>query len=270
MSRLSRRCFVHTTGLALFGLSQGTAVPAAQTPAGAVTGTSPEWLPLQDPALVREMVSVAHGDARRVRELAEAHPSLANASIDWGFGDWEDALGASAHMGRRDIAEVLLAQGARISIFAAAMMGQLDVVKACVAARPGVQRTAGPHGITLLAHARAGGPDAAAVVTYLEAIGDADRRPPSVPLDASDRDAIVGRYTFGPGPRDHFDVGLSRTSQPGIARPGSARRSLTHTGGLVFFPAGVPSLKVAFARTAGVVTHLTLAEPDVYLTARRA
>jgi hypothetical protein len=32
-----------------------------------------------------------------------------------------------------------------------------DVVKALVAARPGVQRTLGPHGITLLAHAEVGG-----------------------------------------------------------------------------------------------------------------
>ena len=51
------------------------------------------------------------------------------------------------------------------------MMGQLDVIKAFVVAMPGVQRTYGPHGITLMAHARAGGADAAPVLQYLAALG---------------------------------------------------------------------------------------------------
>ena len=55
--------------------------------------------------------------------------------------------------GRREIAEFLLAHGARPTVFSAAMLGQLDVVKAFVSASPGVQRTLGPHGITLMAHA---------------------------------------------------------------------------------------------------------------------
>jgi hypothetical protein len=50
-----------------------------------------------------------------------------------------------------------LAHGARPSIFSAAMLGQLAVVRAFTEAAPGVQGTPGPHGITLLAHARAGG-----------------------------------------------------------------------------------------------------------------
>jgi hypothetical protein len=233
-----------------------------------MSGAPPEWLPMQDPAMVREMVTVSHFDAKRVRELVEQHPSLANASVDWGFGDWEDALGAAAHTGRREIAEVLLAHGARISVFAAAMLGQLAVVKALVAARPGVQRILGPHGITLMAHAKAGGPDAAAVVKYLEEAGDADRRPPTAPLEDADRDAIVGRYAFGTGPRDYFDIDLNN-GQLGIVRAGTTRRGLGHTGALVFFPAGVPSVKIAFARAGGNITQMTLAEPDVYLTARR-
>ena len=269
MSRFSRRRFVHSTGLAALGLSVSVPVRAGQSPVDSTASAPPEWLPMQDPAMVKEMVTVSHFDAKRVRELVERHPSLANASVDWGFGDWEDALGAAAHTGRREIAELLLTHGARISIFAAAMIGQVDVVKALLAARPGVQQTLGPHGITLMAHAKAGGPDAAAVVKYLEEAGDADRRPPTVPLDAADRDAIVGRYAFGSGPRDYFDVDVTN-DQPGIARPGMSRRGLGHIGALVFFPAGVPSLKIAFARAGGRVTQMTLAEPDIYVTATRA
>lgn len=179
------------------------------------------------------------------------------------------ALGAAAHTGRREIAEVLLAHGARISIFSAAMLGQLDVVKAFVAARPGVQRTLGPHGITLMAHAKAGGTEAVEVVKFLDAAGDADRRPTTAPLDPADRDAIAGRYVFGSGPRDHFEVDANNMGL-GITRPGVFRRGMGHTGALVFFPVGVPSLKIAFSRTAGTVTHMTLAEPNVYLTAKRS
>ncbi|HET9832903.1 MAG TPA: hypothetical protein VFP91_14370 [Vicinamibacterales bacterium] len=39
-----------------------------------------------------------------------------------------------------------LANGARPTIFSAAMLGQLDAVKALVAANPGIQRTKGPRG----------------------------------------------------------------------------------------------------------------------------
>jgi hypothetical protein len=39
-------------------------------------------------------------------------------------------------MGRRDIAEFLLAKGARIDLFAAAMLGKLHVIKAAIAVFP--------------------------------------------------------------------------------------------------------------------------------------
>ena len=64
-----------------------------------------------------------------------------NAAWDWGGGDWETGLGAAAHVGRRDIALFLLDHGARLDVFAAAMLGYLDVVQAAVAARPDVVRS---------------------------------------------------------------------------------------------------------------------------------
>src|SRR5262245_53082118 len=80
--------------------------------------------------LVRDMVGVSHNNLARVKELLARQPTLARAAYDWGFGDWEDALGAASHVGNRDIVEVLLANGARPTIFSAAMLGQLDTVKA--------------------------------------------------------------------------------------------------------------------------------------------
>jgi hypothetical protein len=129
--------------------------------------------PRLDPELVRDFVSNAHGDLGRVRDLLERHAALANAAWDWGGGDWETALGAAAHMGRKDIALVLLENGARIDVFAAAMLGYIDVVRAVLEAVPGAHRWRGPHGIPLLKHAEAGGAEATPVADFLRSFGDA-------------------------------------------------------------------------------------------------
>jgi hypothetical protein len=117
--------------------------------------------------LVQEFVLVSHSDFERVKELLAAEPALANASWDWGGGDWETGLGSASHMGRRDIALYLLDNGARMDLFAAAMLGQLEVVKAVLGAFPAARDIPGPHGIPLLAHAEAGGDEARAVMEFL-------------------------------------------------------------------------------------------------------
>jgi hypothetical protein len=126
--------------------------------------------PRIDGALVEEFVGKAHGDIERVRELLAQEPALLNAAWDWGAGDWETGLGAAAHMGRRDIAELLIANGARVDVFAAAMLGQLDVVRAIIQANPASLTSPGPHGIPLLRHALAGGEPAKPVAEYLQQI----------------------------------------------------------------------------------------------------
>ena len=91
----------------------------------------PDKTPLA-PALVNEFVGKSHGDLDRVRALLAEHPALVNAAWDWGNGDWETGLGAAAHVGRRDIALLLLEHGARMDIFAAAMLGHLQIVRAMI------------------------------------------------------------------------------------------------------------------------------------------
>jgi hypothetical protein len=274
MQRWSRRSFFGlTSGLSALGVSSFAAKAWGQSPASPSIPAS-DAFPAQDPALVREAVGVSHRDLKRLQELVERQPALARASIDWGFGDWEACIDAASHTGNTAIAELLLANGARPTIFSAAMMGQLDVVKAFIAARPGVQRNLGPHGLTLMWHAKQGGPDAASVVQYLTAVGDADVPPPTVPLATPDRDALQGKYTYGSGPRDHFTIqvrtDLLKREQLTIERAGApSRQNLFHVGNLVFFPTGVPSAKIAFAREGAKITQLTVADPNVMLTARR-
>ena len=119
-------------------------------------------------SIVEEFVRVAHSDLDHTKELLEDEPGLVNATWDWGGGDFETALGAAAHMGRNDIANYLLENGARLDMFAAAMLGNLDIVKAALNAYPDALKTPGPHGIPLIAHAQAGGQEAQAVLEFLE------------------------------------------------------------------------------------------------------
>lgn len=122
------------------------------------------------PELVKEFVYNAHSDFDKVKEMLEQEPGLLNAAWDWGNGDWETALGAAAHMGKRDIALHLLDKGARIDLFAAAMLGKLDIVKGIINDNPNAVDLLGPHTIPLMAHAKAGGDHSINVVQYLESI----------------------------------------------------------------------------------------------------
>lgn len=129
-----------------------------------------ETKPALELNLVQEFVGVAHGNFARVKELLEQEPALVNATWDWGGGDFETALGAASHMGSRQIAIYLLEHGARLDIFAAAMLGKLEIVKAALAVYPDAIDTPGPHGIPLIDHAEAGGEEAKAVVDFLKSL----------------------------------------------------------------------------------------------------
>ena len=120
--------------------------------------------------LVQEFVAKSHADLERVKELLAREPALINGAWDWGGGDWETGLGAAAHMGRRDIAEFLLKNGARLDLCAAAMLGNLEIVRATLAAYPEAIHIPGPHGIPLIAHAQAGGSEALQVFEYLNSL----------------------------------------------------------------------------------------------------
>jgi hypothetical protein len=228
-----------------------------------------ESFPSVHPSLVKEMVTVSHGNLARVKELVQQHPSLAKASWDWGYGDWETALGAASHVGNRSIAELLLENGAPPSFYSATMLGQLDVVKAFIAATPGLQRMRGPHGLSLMVHAKLGGPPAAAVVTYLESLGDADQPLPREPLAPEDSARLEGTYSFGDRPRDSFVVNTDKQLGLAITRAGATARNIRHLGRLEFAPAGAPAVRIRFERDGSSIVALTVSDPDVVVRARK-
>jgi hypothetical protein len=130
----------------------------------------PEHDPQIDRARVKRFVIAGHSNLEAVKEMLSEEPGLLNGAIDWGKGDFETALGGASHMGRRDIAEFLLEHNARMDIFAATMLGKLDIVKAAVAAFPNIVNVPGPHKIPLIKHAEKGGAEAKAVLEFLRPV----------------------------------------------------------------------------------------------------
>jgi hypothetical protein len=237
-----------------------------------------DLFPTQPPELVREMVLVAHYDLKRVKELVEVRSSLARAAWDWGFGDWEDALGAASHMGNRAMAEYLISKGARPTIFSATMLGQLEIVKGFVAAQPGVQAIRGPHSISLLAHARMGGEAARPVFDFLQSLPDSDSDAP-VALPEEETKTLVGTYIFGVGASEQIVVDAELKMYAGSkmytyspqlnwTRKGMMPRPLFHLGDHTFCPAGAPAARIRFTQEATGMA-MTITDAEFALTARR-
>ena len=171
---VSRKKFLVGGSMAALGalLGRGAfAQPGVSSPAPSPSSKDvpdfPEHDPQIDRARVKRFVIAGHFNLEAVKEMLAADPTLINGAIDWGNGDFETALGGASHMGRRDIAEFLLEHNARMDVFAATMLGKLDIVRAAVAAFPNIVNVPGPHKIPLIAHAEKGGENAKAVLEFL-------------------------------------------------------------------------------------------------------
>jgi hypothetical protein len=170
---ITRKGFLRSGLLATAAVFGGTRL-FAQSPAPSTSpGTAPvipDRGPPIESELVKQFVVAGHGQLDKVKEMLAAQPALINATWDWGGGDFETALGGASHMGRPDIARFLLENNARMDLFAAAMLGRLDIIKAAAAAFPNILRVPGRHKIPLIAHAEKGGADAVAVVEFLKTL----------------------------------------------------------------------------------------------------
>jgi hypothetical protein len=178
---ISRKRFLLTSSIAIAGSLVGRGVAQAQPEVSASVANAsaspqsednvpdfPEHDPPFDRARAKRFVIAGHFNLAALKKMLADEPALINGAIDWGNGDFETALGGASHMGRRDIAEFLLEHNARMDVFAATMLGKLDIVKAAVAAFPNIVHVLGPHKIPLIAHAQKGGPAAAAVLEFLK------------------------------------------------------------------------------------------------------
>lgn len=106
--------------------------------------------------LVKDFVVAGHKDLPLVKEMLNEHPNLIYSSYDWGNGDFEEALEGAGHMGNKEIADFLISKGARPNLFALTMLGKTEFVKPILETYPELVFAKGPHGFTLLHHAKKG------------------------------------------------------------------------------------------------------------------
>lgn len=266
---LTRRSLLKAAPLSAFAASPSFAA-GDDKPTAPQRTAADELYPSHDPALAREIVGASHAKLDRVRELLTDHPALAVAAWDWGFGDWESALGAASHTGQREIAALLIEHGARPDIFTFAMLGQLDALRAIVSANPGIQRLNGPHGLSLLKHAEAGGEKSQAVVEYLKGLGDAGLGQPSNPVPADWTERYAGEFTYGPRPEDRFSVALRRNGDLTIRRgdDGTPRR-LCYQSDHRFSPCGAARVVIRFEARDATVSGLEIIDGPKRVAATR-
>ncbi|MEO8589645.1 MAG: hypothetical protein ABI432_09765, partial [Flavobacteriales bacterium] len=255
--RITRRAAVKSSIFGLLAISlprlayakQAVRIPAESPPLS-------HRYPSIDDGIVAEVVGASHFDLARVKELVGRRPELARATWDWAFGDWETALGAASHVGRRDIAEYLMAHGARPDIFTYAMLGSHAAVRAMIEATPGIHRISGPHGISLLQHVKAGlrsegittqqraGNEA--LIAYLEGLGDADTHATDLEVSAAEKEKFIGDYMYGDGPTDGLSVKLNMRKIISLGRLGTFGGALYQRAPNVFIYNGTTSIEITF------------------------
>jgi predicted transcriptional regulator len=226
-------------------------------------------------SVVSEVVGLSHFDLEKLRILVNARPELARASWDWGFGDWESAIGAASHVGRKDIIDFLLSKGARPDIFTFATLGSFDTVKAMIEFVPGLQKTLGPHGISLVQHTKNGisaktgsAIEANKLLDYLLRLGDADGQKYDVIAD-TDKEKYLGDYKYGEGVTDGFTIRLNMKKLLSIGLIGKFGGALLKTGENKFTYNGAPSVEIAFQFDKEKITSLTIKEPSLTLIAKK-
>jgi hypothetical protein len=226
-------------------------------------------------SVAAEVVGVAHFNIDRLKELVDSRPELAKANWDWGFGDWESPLAAASHVGRKDIVDYLIAKGATPSIFTFAMLGHFEIVRTMIGTYPGIQKNLGPHGISILQHAKTGlsidGVDKAKaqlLIDYLQSLGDADGRQ-YLNVTEPEQAKFLGDYRYGEGKDDGFSIKLNMRKMLSLGKLGKSGGALLRTGVNEFTYQGAPSVIITFNVQNNKVLSLTITEPGLVLTARK-
>lgn len=162
---MKRKSFIRQLAAGASGL---IAVPSLLSGQNNIGQTKGDPLPAEK---VKEFVTVAHSNLDKTKQLLIEFPTLLYATWDWGGGDFETGLEGAGHVGTKDVASYLIAQGARTNLFVLTMLGKTTIVKAYLETYPQYLNARGPHGFTLLHHAQRGGDDARELLDYLQSKG---------------------------------------------------------------------------------------------------
>lgn len=120
-----------------------------------------------DIATIKEFVEAGHRDLDKVKLMLAEEPNLIYTSYDWGNGDYEQAIEGAGHLGKKEIANYLIQQGARANLFVLSMLGKKNIVIPTLEEYPSLLTAKGPHGFSLLHHAKVGGEDSRELYDYL-------------------------------------------------------------------------------------------------------
>jgi hypothetical protein len=161
---MDRKNFIFTVAGGAAGLTLARAIVHAQAPAQ------------QEPPpiaanIVKDFVGAGHRDLGKVQSMMADYPNIVHCTYDWGNGDFESAIEGAGHVGNKAITEYLIENGSRVTLFALAMLGKTDLVKPVLEAYPKLIFANGPHGFTLLHHAKLAGKVGEALYNYLDEKG---------------------------------------------------------------------------------------------------
>jgi hypothetical protein len=168
---MDRKKFLLNTAAVLPGILFISKIAQAQTtPAGQSGGQqqAPEPLKMD---LVKEFVVAGHKDLAKTQTMVAEYPNLVYSKFDWGNGDFEAAIEGAGHMGNKEIAQFLIEKGSRVTLFVLAMLGKTQLVKPILEEYPKLVFAIGPHGFTMLHHAKLGGKEGEELVAYLDEKG---------------------------------------------------------------------------------------------------
>ena len=280
---MDRRTALGTYSLAIFGSSLPSLTFASQNPVWQPIrpdkDTVPEHFPNIAPEIIAEVVGKSHFDLDRVQELAEKRPELSRSVWEWRFGDFESAIGAASHVGRRDIALYLLSKGARPTLFTFAMLGHFNVVKSTIEAQPGIQEVSGPHGISLLDHAYAGErmkdsmstpeiENLEQTIDYLTKLGNASGAK-YMDVSPEEQQKYLGTYKYGEGEKEGFTIDINMRKLLSLGPIGGFGGALYKTGENRFTYNGAPSVEITFAFRDDQVYAMQITDPDISIEARK-
>ena len=123
------------------------------TPASYCAKATAEIISLE---AIEEFVFAAHNDLDKTQKIVDTNPLILNCTNQFKKGDFETAIGGASHMGRKDIADMLVERGARLDIFNLTFLGYTELVKQLIEVAPHYLKAPGPHGFNLLHHAKVG------------------------------------------------------------------------------------------------------------------
>ncbi len=281
---IDRRTSLKISSLALLGLAIPNMLYSNQTKENFFKIAEsdqiiPEYFPNISPKIISEVVGKSHFDLDRVKELVDKRPELSRSVWEWRFGDFESAIGAASHVGRRDIALYLMSKGARPTIFTFAMLGHFQVVKSIIESSNGIQKITGPHGISLLDHAFAGRrmkddmvdneiENLEKTIEYLESLGNADGEK-YIDVSPEDQKKYIGDYKYGNGKNEGFTISINMRKLLSIAPIGGFGGALYKIGENKFTYNGAPSVIITFESTDEVIRSLNITDPDVNIVAKK-